>query len=105
MPLQPRSRYRNLPAFDAEDAEGNTRPTVAMRLVGVPPRGPSTYRHVVKAGETMEYLAWRYFNTSDAWWRIADANPRVFPYQLEPGSTLVIPAGGEVGRVERSRSF
>ncbi|MCA1568385.1 MAG: LysM peptidoglycan-binding domain-containing protein [Acidobacteria bacterium] len=105
MPVQPNSRYRGLYTFEAQDSDGVVRPTIAMRLVGEPPRDPSSFRHVVTAGETMEYLAWRYYSTSEAWWRIADANPRAFPFYLEPGTSIVIPAAGDVGRVERTRRF
>jgi nucleoid-associated protein YgaU len=105
MPLQLNSRYSTLPAFEAEDAEGVVRPTIAIRLVGAAPRDPTAFRHLVVAGETMEFLAWRYYNSSESWWRIADANPRAFPFYLEPGSFIIIPSAGEVGRIMRSRRF
>lgn len=105
MPVSPRSRYRGIPVFDAPDADGRSHPTVGIRPSHRPRTGPPPFRHVVTAGETLEFLAWRYYGSSDAWWRIADANPNRFPFDLVPGETLVIPEAGDVGRVKRSRRF
>jgi nucleoid-associated protein YgaU len=105
MPLAGNSRYRTLPIFTALDAGGESHATVAIRLVARPARGPATFRHIVKAGETMEYLAWRYYGLSEAWWHIADANPGLSPFDLEPGAAIIIPEAGVVGRVVRDRRF
>jgi hypothetical protein len=104
MPVSSSSRYANLPVFDAPDATGEARPTVAMRLA---PGAPSTmvYQHTVAAFESLEYLAWRAFHSSEAWWRIADANPLVFPLDWKPGDVVSLPVRRERGRVERTRRF
>jgi nucleoid-associated protein YgaU len=105
MPLPLNSRYQNLPAFEAKDADGVVHPTIAMRLAVAQTGDLHAFRHVVVAGETMEALAWRYYSSSESWWRIADANPHAFPYDLESGTSVIIPSGSEVGRVVRSRRF
>jgi nucleoid-associated protein YgaU len=103
MPVGPLSRYAKVPVAAALDADGVERPTIGIRPQPAPAFSSRT--HIVKAGETFEYLAWLYYKRSDAWWRIADANPRVFPHQVEPGMSLLIPSGDAVGRVERTRRF
>jgi hypothetical protein len=105
MPLPLNSRYQTLPVFEARDAEGVVHATIAMRLADAPPRDVNAFRHIAMAGDTMETLAWRYYSSSESWWRIADANPHTFPYHLEPGKSVVIPSATEVGRIVRSRRF
>ena len=104
MPVSSSSRYASLPVFDAPDTTGEARPTVAMRLT--PGAAPTVvYHHTVAAFETLEYLAWRAFHSSEAWWRIADANPLVFPLDWKPGDVISLPVRRERGRVERTRKF
>jgi nucleoid-associated protein YgaU len=104
MPIDVTSRYRGAPTFEVDDPSRGPQPTVAIRT----PTGllPGTvYRHVVVAPEDIEYLAWRYYGNSAQWWRIAEANPLVFPLDLRPGTALIIPAPDALGRIERTRRF
>ena len=105
MPLTPTSRYYGLPVYDAPDDAGQTHPTIAIRLNGEAGPSGATYQHVLTAGETIEYLAWRYYGSSASWWRIADANSLVFPLDAPPGATVVIPTGDDIGRITRTRRF
>jgi nucleoid-associated protein YgaU len=52
---------------------------------------PDSLVHELVGGETLDQLAKRYYGREDLWWRIADANPRRFPYDWAPGDKLVIP--------------
>ena len=104
MTVSPNSRYRDLAAYDAPAADGGSHPTLPARLLG-PATAETPYLHTVVAGETMESLAHRYFGSSAAWWRIADANPAVLAFALPPGAQLVIPTGRDGGLVVRTRSF
>ncbi|MBA3289151.1 MAG: LysM peptidoglycan-binding domain-containing protein, partial [Acidimicrobiia bacterium] len=74
---------------------------LAARRTPAPPIEPR--RHVVVAGETIESIARRELGASEAWWLIADANPRLFPLDLRPGLVLDVPTGRPA--VERSRRF
>lgn len=98
------SRYRGLTPYEAAAPDGSVRPTVPARFRPPVPAG-TPYFHTVVAGETIESLAHRYLGSSEAWWQIADANPAVFPTELRPGGTLVIPTGAEPGLVTRTRAF
>ena len=103
MPVNLMSRYRALPVHQAIDARGTARSTVAIRRAEPLPPGVTLIQHALTAAEDVEALAWRYYGTSEAWWRIADANPLVFPLDWQPGAMVAIPALDDVGRVERSR--
>ena len=70
-----------------------------------PPPSGTPYLHTVIAGETIESLAQRFLGASELWWRIADANPAMFPADVPPGSVLAIPTGPAPGLVVRTRSF
>lgn len=105
MPIRSTSRYAGLPVYDATDARQVEHPTVAIRPPVPPPPGAALYQHTVSGAENLEYLAFRYFGSSDAWWRIAESNPLVFPLDFTPGDTVAIAPPGDAGRVVRSRRF
>jgi nucleoid-associated protein YgaU len=48
-------------------------------------------RHRVTAGETLSSLAYRYYNNSLSWFILADVNNIYNPFNLTPGSILLIP--------------
>jgi hypothetical protein len=59
--------------------------------------------HMITGIEDLDYLAWRYYGRSDAWWHIADANGIKFPLDFRPGNPVTVPKGTPVGRVLRTR--
>ena len=105
MPVPLTSRHYGLAVYDAADASGATHPTISLRSVDAPSLQAAVFHHVITGAESIEYLAWRYFGMSDAWWRIADANSPVFPLYLPVGSVVAIPQPGAVGLVQRNRTF
>lgn len=104
MPVSSTSRYFGLDVFEAPNPAGELQATVAMRLAPAT-QDTTVYQHTVSALETLEYLAWQSYRPSEAWWRIADANPLVFPLDWKPGDAVAIPVGSQRGRVERTRKF
>lgn len=103
MPVTSVSRHHLLPVGRPLDPAGIPHDAIGLRP---PPPAPSgIVQHQITALENLEYLAWRYFGSSEAWWRIADANPTVFPLDLTPGRRVALPAGADTGRVERTRRF
>jgi hypothetical protein len=104
MPVSSDSRYFGLTVFDALDSEGKSHPSIAMRLEPTE-QSSVIYQHTVAALETLEYLAWRCYHSSEDWWRIADANPPIFPLDWRPGSVVNLPVSTEPGSLDRTRRF
>jgi hypothetical protein len=105
MPVPLTSRNRGVPIARVRDASGVSRPTIGVRPFAPLDPDEIGYRHVITGADTLESLAWRFYGTSDYWWRIADANLLVFPLDPQPGSGVNVPAADAVGRVDRTRSF
>lgn len=103
MPVSVTSRYAALASYDVIGERGRTSALPARPL----PEGSETdiYNHRVSGVETIEYLAWRYYGSSTAWWHLADANELAFPLDYRPGATLRVPPVGGIGRVLRTRTF
>ena len=97
------SRYKPLTVYDAIDADARPAAGIPIRLIGPP--APDLLRHRMSGVETLEWLAWRYFRNSTFWWRIADVNGARFPLDWRPGETVNMPRSGDVGLLQRSRSF
>lgn len=80
------SRYAGLDALQVEGV---------VQLVQRPPPPDTSYPdslvHVCVGGETLDQLSRTYYGREDLWWRIADANPRRFPFDWQPGESLIIP--------------
>lgn len=103
MPVEPSSRYREQQAHLAPDADGAAHPAIPARW-GTGTATEVVY-HTLAAGESFETLADEFFGSSALWWRIADANPLVFPLALVPGTVLAIPSGGSRSGPPRTRSW
>lgn len=104
MPVTSLSRYARLSAYNAPAANGKVYSTLPLRPQPETTIAGST-QHIVKAPETLETLAWRYFGVSELWWRIADINPLIFPLDLPTGASVTIPRGTDFGVFLRERSF
>jgi len=105
MALSPSSRYKGLSVYTATDSHGVSHPAVGLRPHDASLADEPLVQHRLTATEDVESLAHRYYGSSEAWWRIADANPRRFPWDWEPGAAIRIPGSAEIGRIERTRRF
>ncbi len=47
--------------------------------------------HTVRKGETLTEIALKYYGAASKFTKIRDANPKVDPRKLQPGTTLIIP--------------
>ena len=104
MPVKPDSRHANLPIKQTVGPDGTLRSTVALRLGQAEP-ATSLTQHQLVQGETLDQLALRYFGDERLWWRILDANPLVYPFDIPVGQILTIPAPGPATRITRARRF
>jgi hypothetical protein len=106
MTVSARSRYVKLAPIQAPDAGGTPRTSLPIRRHDGVPASSARYAHLVTGAESLEYLAWRYQGSSEAWWRLADANALRFPLDWRPGDKIDIAAGaGTPGLIERDRRF
>jgi nucleoid-associated protein YgaU len=80
------SRYRGLPLVAADG-----RVSLSQRPPAAQPLPPDSVLHTVIGAETLDALAAQYYGREDLWWRIADANPGLQPFQLAAGQTIAIP--------------
>jgi nucleoid-associated protein YgaU len=105
MPVSITSRYYLSDVYDADDAQGVSHATIAIRPPTPPDPSTVLYSHMVTGSETIEYLAWRYYGDSSLWWQIAEANDLIFPTDIKAGMALSIPSASNLGTVVRNRSF
>jgi hypothetical protein len=49
-----------------------------------------TFRHTVEEGDRLDHLAFKYYQQSQKWWRIADANPEFLSPQALLGKESII---------------
>lgn len=103
MAVGPLSRYGREAVFDVVLPDGTLRTTVAARWADGTPA--DIVWHIVVEGDSFESLAARHLGSSALWWRIADANPLVFPLDLPPGVAVAIPAGRSESVNPRRRSW
>jgi hypothetical protein len=103
MPVDPTSRFAELPLLDVTAADGTRRHVIALRI----PRQQLTPigRHVLREGEGIDLVARELLGDEALWWRLLEANPLKHPFDLEPGDTLEIPAPGGATQVTRARTF
>lgn len=86
MTSSPHSRYQGLETIEIDGV-------VSLKQRPIPPEEdyPDSLVHVCVGGETLDQLARTYYGREDLWWRIADANPRRFPWDWKAGEQLIIP--------------
>lgn len=104
MPVKPDSRFAHLSVLKVLAPDGATRRVIALRLERPEVDGDVT-RYRVTQGETVDLLARRFYGDERLWWRILDANPVVYPLDIEAGDVLNVPAPGPATRVTRTRKF
>tara|TARA_X000001382_G_scaffold108849_1_gene84840 strand:- start:274 stop:543 length:270 start_codon:yes stop_codon:yes gene_type:complete len=63
----------------------------AYRIVASIAQTEGTQLYTVKEGDSLVSIASRLFGNAQEWYRIADANEIINPFDLEVGMTLKIP--------------
>lgn len=104
MPVSSDSRFSGLPILSAQFPDGSNRQVLGQRWDRIGGGAPAA-SHVITQGETIDAIAQRYYGGAGVWWQILDANPLVFPMDLQPGDKLAIPGPNSATRVVRARRF
>lgn len=104
MPVHPDSRFAKLAIRQVQGPRGRLVQVVSLRL-----QKPATANQLpqvrLQGGEGIDLFARRVLGGEGLWWRILDANPLVYPLDLEPGDLLNIPEPGQATRATRARRF
>jgi hypothetical protein len=87
------SRYYHLETVIFETADGRTVSYVRRRFLPQGERLPLLVEATVRDGERLDLLTHRTLGEPTQFWRIADANNAMNPFDLtaEPGETLRVP--------------
>jgi nucleoid-associated protein YgaU len=91
MPIFKNSRYTTTPAY-IRDGETvfRKRSRVSFNLTGA-------VTHRFTQGEHLDALALKYYNDTQLWWVILEANPKYrSELAINPGDSLIIPTYEEV---------
>jgi hypothetical protein len=93
-PFDPQSRYRGVAlAIFQRRPEDPPRAYVLRRFIAAPSRIALAARHLVTAGDRPDLLGATYLGDSLLYWRVADANAVVDPFELTDalGRRVAIP--------------
>ncbi len=103
MPVSPASRFANLPVIRVQAPDGSPRLVIALRLTPSSSENVNPYQFI--QGDSIDLLAQRFYGDEGLWWRILDANPLIYPLDIQPNNALNIPAPGPATRITRTRRF
>ena len=84
------SRYEKIGELERTDATGRRIRYKATRFI---PNTPASAPYVVKQGDRIDRVAFRWLRDPERFWRICDANQALWPADLldEPGDRIGIP--------------
>lgn len=86
------SRYFSIPTAEHVMPDGTSVTYVRRRFLPQPSPGPHDRGAVVREGDRLDTIAARLLGDPLQFWRIADANNAMNPFDLiEPGAVLTIP--------------
>jgi nucleoid-associated protein YgaU len=83
------SRYYRVGEYIARDTRGNYNKVKRMRRIN---KLDKALTYVVKEGDRLDLLAYRFYGDPTKFWLICDANQPMFPFELmDPGRRIIIP--------------
>ncbi len=84
------SRYEGVKDHEIVDGRGRA---VRYKKVRFIPETEVRMGHVLRQGERLDHIAHDYYQDSERFWRICDANRAMWPDELTagPGRTILIP--------------
>ena len=83
-----KSRYKKQEQYTVKDRRGRTVPVVSVpaapapRIIGY---------HLLKQGQRVDHLAFKYLDNPAGFWRIAEANDKMLPEALTEQTEIAIP--------------
>ncbi len=89
--FDPLSRYAGLPLYTVIDHRGRD---VAVVPVPPPPADALLGIHVLRQGERLDHLAYKYLNNAAGYWRICEKNSVMLVEDLTEAAEIEIPAKG-----------
>ncbi len=90
MMFDPLSRYANLSTYARQDHRGRT---VMVLPVPAPPVDALLGIHVLRQGERIDHLAFRYLENPAGFWRICEINGVMLVEAITEQPEISIPAG------------
>ena len=88
------SRYYRVGDYITKDARGNYNKVKRMRRIS---KLDKAFSYVVKEGDRLDLLAYRFYGDPTKFWLICDANQSMFPFELmDPGRRITIPQEKEI---------
>jgi hypothetical protein len=81
------SRYSKVANVVIPDAQGQLLSVKDLRPL---PQVTGTFRHMVKAGDRLDQLSYKYYSQSLQWWRICDANPEILSPLALLGDDVIV---------------
>ena len=88
--FDPKSRYARLTTYARKDHRGRL---VAVVPIPPPPADVLLGIHVLRQGERIDHLAFRYLEDPAGFWRIAELNGVMLAEALTEQREIAIPAG------------
>jgi hypothetical protein len=86
--FDPLSRYFDVDTYQLRDHRGRIVTVVAVP--DAPAQAVAGY-HVLRQGQRLDHLAFKYLDDGSGFWRIAEANDAMTAEQLTEASELAIP--------------
>lgn len=104
MPVNPISRYRNLPVFTVIHPTRGTTQSLPVRRPPIVPDGPGGRQQPFTSYDTFDLMALRFLGTEQLYWFVLDANGSRLPAEFSVGETILIPPSAAATRISRTSS-
>jgi hypothetical protein len=88
--FDPKSRYAKLNTYTLQDRRGRI---VAVVPVPPPPNEATLGIHVLRQGERVDHLAFRYLDNPAGFWRLCELNGALLAEALTEQREIAIPTG------------
>ncbi len=91
MAFEKNSRYAKLDSYEVIDHRGRR---VKVVPVPNPPGDEPLGVHLMKQGQRLDHLAYKYLKDAEAFWRICEVNNVMNPEALSEAEKIIIPKKG-----------